>query len=123
MTIPIGAHVPQEDPLEEARARHTTVVQFFLGSPQSYQGPVVAYAAGPAALAADAAAAGIDLYVHAPYIVNVATTNNRIRIPRQSPVAWWALRWSSVPYSPLSMAACAPVSTASLSSAMDSSER
>ena len=24
---------------------------------------------------------GIDLYVHAPYIVNVATTNNRIRIP------------------------------------------
>jgi deoxyribonuclease-4 len=81
MTIPIGAHVPQEDPLEEARARHTTVVQFFLGSPQSYQGPVVAYAAGPAALAADAAAAGIDLYVHAPYIVNVATTNNRIRIP------------------------------------------
>ena len=25
--------------------------------------------------------AGVDLYVHAPYIVNVATTNNRIRIP------------------------------------------
>ena len=28
-----------------------------------------------------AEAAGVDLYVHAPYIVNVATTNNRIRIP------------------------------------------
>ena len=26
-------------------------------------------------------AAGVDLYVHAPYIINVATTNNRIRIP------------------------------------------
>jgi hypothetical protein len=42
---------------------------------------------------------------------------------RQSPAGWWALRWSSVPYSPLSMAACSPVSTAVLSSAMDSSER
>jgi deoxyribonuclease-4 len=37
--------------------------------------------AGAAALRADAIAAGVDLYVHAPYIVNVATTNNRIRIP------------------------------------------
>ncbi len=36
---------------------------------------------GAEALRDDAAAAGIDLYVHAPYIVNVATTNNRIRIP------------------------------------------
>lgn len=30
---------------------------------------------------AAAADAGIGLYVHAPYLVNVATTNNRIRIP------------------------------------------
>ena len=37
--------------------------------------------AAPPALRAAAEAAGIDLYVHAPYIVNVATTNNRIRIP------------------------------------------
>ena len=79
--LPIGAHVPQEDPIAEARARGTTIVQFFLGEPQSYKGPVIAYAGGAEALRADAAAAGIDLYVHAPYIVNVATTNNRIRIP------------------------------------------
>ena len=39
------------------------------------------YAGGADGLRADAEAAGIDLYVHAPYIVNVATTNNRIRIP------------------------------------------
>ncbi len=39
------------------------------------------YAGGAERLRADAEAAGIDLYVHAPYIVNVATTNNRIRIP------------------------------------------
>jgi deoxyribonuclease-4 len=79
--VKIGAHVDQTDPLAEARARDTTVVQFFLGDPQSYRGPEVAYAGGAAGLRADAEAAGIDLYVHAPYVINVATTNNRIRIP------------------------------------------
>ncbi|MEO7071347.1 MAG: deoxyribonuclease IV [Nostocoides sp.] len=77
----IGAHVEQEDPIAEARARDTTVVQFFLGDPQSYNGPVVRYAGGAAGLKADADAAGISMYVHAPYPINVAATNNRIRIP------------------------------------------
>ena len=81
MTISIGAHVAQEDPIAEARARDTTLVQFFLGDPQGYKGPEVRYPGGASALRADAEAAGVDLYVHAPYIVNVATTNNRIRIP------------------------------------------
>lgn len=81
MTIRIGAHVAQDDPIAEAKARDTTLVQFFLGDPQGYQGPEFRYAGGAAGLKADAEAAGIDLYVHAPYIVNVATTNNRIRIP------------------------------------------
>ncbi|QCW52306.1 deoxyribonuclease IV [Nocardioides dongxiaopingii] len=81
MTIAIGAHVDQTDPLAEARARKAPLVQFFLGDPQSYGGPEWAYAGGPEALRADAEAAGVDLYVHAPYLVNVATTNNRIRIP------------------------------------------
>ncbi len=77
----IGAHVDQTDPIAQAQARNAPLVQFFLGDPQGYQGPEIAYAAGPDALRDDAAAAGVDLYVHAPYIVNVATTNNRIRIP------------------------------------------
>jgi deoxyribonuclease-4 len=77
----IGAHVDQTDPIAEAGARAAALVQFFLGDPQGYKGPEVRYAGGPAGLRADAEAAGIDLYVHAPYIVNVATTNNRIRIP------------------------------------------
>jgi len=77
----IGAHVDQTDPIAEAAARGADLVQFFLGNPQGYKGPEVRYAGGPDALRDDAAAAGIDLYVHAPYIVNVATTNNRIRIP------------------------------------------
>ena len=77
----IGGHVEQTDPIAEAVDRKATLSQFFLGDPQSYKGPVVSYAGGAAKLRADAEAAGIDLYVHAPYIVNVATTNNRIRIP------------------------------------------
>jgi len=79
--IAIGAHVDQTDPIAEAQARQTTLVQFFLGDPQGYKGPEIRYAGGAAGLRQDAEAAGIDLYVHAPYIVNVATTNNRIRIP------------------------------------------
>ncbi|MDO5739702.1 MAG: deoxyribonuclease IV, partial [Ornithinimicrobium sp.] len=47
----------------------------------SYKGPQIRYSGGAKALRADAEAAGVDLYVHAPYIVNVATLNNRIRIP------------------------------------------
>jgi len=77
----IGAHVDQTDPIAEARARQAPHVQFFLGDPQGYKGPEFRYAGGADGLRDDAAAAGIDLYVHAPYIVNVATTNNRIRIP------------------------------------------
>jgi deoxyribonuclease-4 len=77
----LGAHVEQTDPVAEARARHAPHVQFFLGDPQGYHGPEVRYAGGADGLRSDAEAAGIGLYVHAPYIVNVATTNNRIRIP------------------------------------------
>ena len=57
-------------------------MQFFLGDPQGYKGPEVRYAGGAAGAARrPPRTAGVDLYVHAPYIVNVATTNNRIRIP------------------------------------------
>ncbi|GAA4668292.1 deoxyribonuclease IV [Nocardioides nanhaiensis] len=79
--LAIGAHVDQTDPIAEARARQAPLMQFFLGDPQGYQGPEIAYAGGAEALRRDAEEAGVDLYVHAPYIVNVATTNNRIRIP------------------------------------------
>ena len=77
----IGAHVDQTDPIAEAQARNAPHVQFFLGDPQGYKGPEIRYAGGADGLRADAEAAGVGLYVHAPYIVNVATTNNRIRIP------------------------------------------
>ena len=77
----MGAHVDQLDPIAEARLRGAQLSQFFLGDPQSWKGPVVAYAGGAAAFRADAEAAGVALYVHAPYVLNLATLNNRIRIP------------------------------------------
>jgi deoxyribonuclease IV len=80
-TLRIGAHVDQEDPVAEALARDASLSQFFLGDPQGWKGPEVRYAGGAAALRAAAEEAGVDLYVHAPYVLNVATTNNRIRIP------------------------------------------
>ncbi len=70
--LQIGAHVDQADPLAEGRARGADLVQFFCGDPQSWK-KAVAPELGDAT--------GMDLYVHAPYIVNVASTNNRIRIP------------------------------------------
>jgi len=70
--LQIGAHVDQADPLAEGRARGADLVQFFCGDPQSWK-KAVAPELGDTP--------GMDLYVHAPYIVNVASTNNKIRIP------------------------------------------
>ncbi|MDQ3616228.1 MAG: deoxyribonuclease IV [Actinomycetota bacterium] len=80
-TLTIGAHVEQSDPVGAAVARGATVTQFFLGDPQGYKGPHFEYDGGADALRAAAQDNGIGLYVHAPYLINVATTNNRIRIP------------------------------------------
>ena len=71
----IGAHVDRADPLAEAAARGADLVQFFLTDPQGYKTPP------PRPDAEALRAAAVDVYVHAPYIVNVATLNNRIRIP------------------------------------------
>ena len=81
MSLKLGAHVDQVDPLAEAADRGADLVQFFLGNPQDYKAPKLAYADGEQALRERSAAAGVDLYVHAPYRLNVANTNNRIRIP------------------------------------------
>ena len=79
--LQVGGHGDQVDPIAEAAARGATLAQFFLGDPQAWKGPEIRYAGGATALKAAAEEAGIALYVHAPYVLNVATTNNRIRIP------------------------------------------
>lgn len=71
----IGAHVDRADPLAEAAARAADLVQFFLSDPQGWKAPE------PHPLTDALRATDVDLYVHAPYLVNVATPNNRIRIP------------------------------------------
>lgn len=77
----IGAHVDQDDPIAAAAARGIDIVQIFLGDPQSWKKPSAVYPGGAEALKQAAEAAGVGIYVHAPYIINVASTNNRIRIP------------------------------------------
>jgi deoxyribonuclease-4 len=81
VTLQVGGHGDQVDPIAEAAARGATLAQFFLGDPQAWKGPEIRYAGGASALKSAAQEAGIALYVHAPYVLNVATTNNRIRIP------------------------------------------
>jgi deoxyribonuclease IV len=71
----IGAHVDREDPLAAATERKADVVQFFLSDPQAWVDPE------ERADAAALIASDIDVFIHAPYRINVATMNNRIRIP------------------------------------------
>src|SRR5690349_6580463 len=78
--VRIGAHFHVDHPLDEAVARGADAAQFFLGDPQGWKGPVIP-GGDPAAIRDAFAAAGIDIYIHAPYVINVATSNNRIRIP------------------------------------------
>ena len=86
-SLRIGAHVGSDDPIAEAAARGADLVQIFLGDPQGWKDPVVAYAGRGAGLRSAAEAAGLDLYVHAPYRLNIATANNRIRIPSRQLLA------------------------------------
>jgi len=77
--IRLGAHIHDGDPLAQARALGTNAVQFFLGDPQGWKAPVLPSEVAQVRAAFEAA--GVDAYVHAPYVINVASPNNRIRIP------------------------------------------
>ena len=71
----IGAHVDRQDPLAAAAERKAEVVQFFLSDPQAWVDP-------EERTDTDALkASDVDVFIHAPYRINVATMNNRIRIP------------------------------------------
>ena len=77
----IGSHVEAIDPVGAAVERGAQVAQVLLGDPQKWTNPVVEYPGGAAALRDAAAAAGVALVVHSAYTLNVASTNNRVRIP------------------------------------------
>ncbi|WP_199254186.1 deoxyribonuclease IV [Mycolicibacterium mengxianglii] len=71
----LGAHVDSTDPLTAAEAIGAETIQFFMGDPQGWKKP-------PPHPHADALReSDLSIYIHAPYLINVASTNNKIRIP------------------------------------------
>jgi deoxyribonuclease IV len=77
----IGAHVHEGDPLALATSIGANAVQFFLGDPQDWRAPSFPGGREPDELRAAFEAAGVTPYIHSPYPMNLASTNNRIRIP------------------------------------------
>ena len=71
----IGAHIPSKNAVEEIKMRKGDTFQIFVSSPQMWKSPkpredidVLQEYKGP-------------IYVHAPYLINVATPNNKVRHP------------------------------------------
>ncbi|MBT8212313.1 MAG: deoxyribonuclease IV [Acidimicrobiia bacterium] len=77
----IGAHVSSSAPLATADEIGAEAVQFFLGNPQSWKPPA------PRDDADELRSATVPIYVHANYLINVATDNNRVRIPSRKNLA------------------------------------
>ena len=71
----IGAHVKQDDPLSIASVTDADLVQIFMGDPQSWKKPP------PRDDVDQLRASPVPIYVHAPYLINLASANNKIRIP------------------------------------------
>ena len=74
-TRAIGAHVDSADPLTHAKDVDAAAIQFFLADPQDWKAPKKHEHAEAVKQS------GLTVYIHSPYVLNVATTNNRIRIP------------------------------------------
>jgi deoxyribonuclease IV len=79
--VTLGAHLHDSDPLAQATTMGADAVQFFLGDPQGWGAPTFPGGRDPAQVRSEFAAAGMTAYIHAPYGINVASPNNRIRIP------------------------------------------
>ena len=79
--LAIGAHVGGENPIETAKKLKLDAIQIFLADPQSWKGTEIPHLDGAEGLKKQAKVAKVDVYVHARYIINVATTNNKVRIP------------------------------------------
>lgn len=77
----LGAHIRGDKPLEEAELLGAECIQMFVGPPQSFRKPP------PRADADELRNSSLPIYVHAPYLINVASPNNRIRIPSRKILA------------------------------------
>ena len=91
---PVGVHVgtgltgenelADGGPLARAAELDADAVQVFLGDPQGWETPQ------PRPDAAAMRAGDVAVFVHAPYRLNVASTNNRIRIPSRKLLSTYA---------------------------------
>ena len=77
----IGSHVSPRDPLGEAKARDAEAVQIFMSNPQQWKAPIKRDDAE------ELKASSMVFYVHAPYLLNLASPNNRVRIPSRKALA------------------------------------
>jgi len=80
----IGCHFEIDNVVAEATASGANAAQVFLADPQKWKVGEIAYPGGSAVLKQDAAGADLELFVHAPYLINVASLNNRVRIPSRN---------------------------------------
>ena len=69
----IGAHVREDEPLGAAVATESSCIQMFCGDPQSWK----PWPVPSADVAAGLRASPIPVYVHSPYIVNLASPDNK----------------------------------------------
>lgn len=76
----VGAHVPGDDPLITAGEVEADAVQFFLADPKGWKKPQ------PHARADELVDSDVEVFIHSPYVLNVASLNNRIRIPSRKGV-------------------------------------
>ena len=83
--IIIGGHVSGDDPLGEGKERGARVVQFFLADPQKWTAPKPRE--DQDTLAQSWHNDEIAIFIHSPYVLNLASTNNRIRIPSRKMLA------------------------------------
>ncbi|PMU24548.1 deoxyribonuclease IV, partial [Pseudomonas sp. GP01-A8] len=69
------------DAVAQAAARGADIAQISLGDPKSWKKQVCDFPGGSLALREAAGEAGLTLVVHSAFVINVASLNNRIRIP------------------------------------------
>ncbi len=71
--VKIGAHVDHEAPLPAAAALDIEIMQIFNGKPQGWEKPP------PRDDAKELRDSDVDLYIHAPYLINVCSPKPNIR--------------------------------------------
>jgi deoxyribonuclease IV len=71
----IGAQISGKKPLEGAAVRGADALQMFISNPQAWQPPK------PRPDADELRSSEMPVYVHAAYLINIASGNNRVRHP------------------------------------------